>query len=298
MSLARYDAFDHLCDGLCLEAADVVATLSAYFDESGTDVSKPAVAVACYVATVAQWKCFKADWRRLRRRSGVTGYFHRSEQESFWLHDDTKHWDRERQITVYQAQHAFIHAYTLKGFAGVVIKDEYDAAVTGAIRQALGSAYEFCLRHCLAAIANWLDAERPNDNISYFIESGGDGEGHLRRAFNLFLDNPELKKAHRLENIYSWAFIGKRNAMPLQAADALAFESAKEMENIYGTVKRQPRLSFLDLFRPEIDDIRWVPKQLLVEYCDAVWADREIRKAALSEPWLSPKDKSSAKKTD
>jgi hypothetical protein len=291
MSLAEYDAFDHLCDGLSLEATDAVATLSAYFDESGTDASKPAVAVGCYVATVAQWKCFKADWLRLRRRSGVKGYFRRSDQESFWLHNDTKHWDKDQRTTLYQAQHAFIHAYTLKGFAGVVIKDDYDTVVTGAIRQAIGSVYEFCLRHCLAAIAKWLDEERPDDDIAYFIESGADGEGHLRHAFNEFLDNPELKKAHRLENIHSWSFIGKNNAMPLQAADALAFEAAKAMENIYGSTKRNPRLSFLDLYRPGIDDVRWVPKQLLIDYCNAVWADKEVRKAVLSGAWINPKQK-------
>jgi hypothetical protein len=99
-NLKEYDGFAHLCDGLCLEPTDVVAVLSAYFDESGTDASKPAVAVGCYVATVAQWNCFKADWRRLRRRSGVDGHFRRSDQESFWLHDDTKHRDKDWRTAV------------------------------------------------------------------------------------------------------------------------------------------------------------------------------------------------------
>jgi hypothetical protein len=167
----------------------------------------------------------------------------------------------------------------------------------GALRQGVGSAYEFCLRHCLAAIAHWLDTERPADDIAYFIESGADGEGHLRHAFNLFLDNPELKKAHRLDNIHSWAFLGKEKATPLQAADALAFEAAKEMENIVGSTKRPARLSFLDLYRPETDNVGWVPKQLLIELRGAVRADTEVRQAAkefgLSDKqwWIDSKQK-------
>jgi hypothetical protein len=87
MSLARYDAFEHLYDAPFLTRDTLVASLAAYFDEAGTDASKPAVAVACYVATAVQWKCFNVDWHWLRDWSGVKKYFHRTDQESFWLHD-------------------------------------------------------------------------------------------------------------------------------------------------------------------------------------------------------------------
>ncbi len=253
----RYDAFGHLCSALCLGENAVVAVLTAYFDEAGTDSLKPAVAVGCYVATKEQWDCFQHDWRWLREWSGVQGYFRRADQETYWLREDTEHWDRAKQITVFQAQHAFIHAHTLKGYAGTVIKDDYDAAIQGVDRRALGTPYEFCLRHCLAGIANFL-VDRPDDRITYIIESGAEGEGHLKRAFELFLNDAELKKMFRLENVRTWGFVSKDEAMPLQAADALAYEVAKEMENRFGRIKRikrKPRKSFVDLVRPQIDDL-------------------------------------------
>ena len=249
--------------------------LSAYFDEAGTDASKPAVAVGCYIATTDQWKAFNEDWRWLRDEVGVKEYFRRADQESFWRHDETKHWNRDQQICIYQAQHAFIQAYSLKGFAGAVIKTDYDDVITGVDRTALGNPYEFCLRHCLAGIANWLAAERPDDRISYFIESGAEGAGHLKAAFTLFLNDPELRKANRLEDPHSWSFVGKKDAVPLQAADALAYEAAMELEHTHGPVVRPTRRSFLDWYRPQVDDVRWVPKQKLIEMRDSVHADAE-----------------------
>jgi hypothetical protein len=275
MSASRYDAIEHVFAALCVRESDPVAVLTAYFDEAGTDVKKPAVAVGCYIATCDQWKRFNQDWQWLKDRSGVKTYFRRTDQESFWLHDETKHWDREMQIAVYQAQHAFIHAYTLAGWSGSVIKSDYDDAIQGRDRTALGTPYEFCLRHCMAGVVRFLKERPIEDEILYVIESGAEGEGHLKEAFNKFLANPELKESHRLKSADSWAFVSKKKGMPLQAADALAYEASKEMENRFGETKRWTRKSFLDLVRREddTDQIAWYPKEKLVEMTELVHAD-------------------------
>ncbi|HEY6300385.1 MAG TPA: DUF3800 domain-containing protein [Candidatus Binatus sp.] len=248
-----------------------MAVLTAYFDEAGTDSSKPAVAVGCYVATNEQWKYFNTDWQWLKDWQEIKKYFHRTDQESYWEHEETKDWDRNRQITVYQAQHAFIHAYTLKGFAGTVIKEDYDDVIEGVDREALGNAYEFCLRHCLGRLAEFL-AQRPNDEITYIIESGAEGEPHLKKAFDVLFASPEHRRSLRLKDINSWGFVGKKAAMPLQAADALAYEAAKEMENRFGLVKRDTRKSFLDLYRHGIDELHWWQREALIKLREQVHA--------------------------
>jgi hypothetical protein len=273
MSALRYDAIEHVFAALCIRANDPVAVLTAYFDEAGTDASKPAVAVGCYIATCDQWKQFNRGWQWLKEWSGVKDYFHRTDQESFWLHEQTKHWDKRTQIAVYQAQRAFIHAHTIAGWAGTVIKADYDEVIQGQDRRGLGNSYEFCLRHCMAGVTLFL-AQRPvEDEILYVIESGAEGEGHLNRAFEIFLTDPEIKASHRLKSKDSWAFVSKEKAMPLQAADALAYESAKEMENRFGAKERYTRKSMVDLVRLGTDNLGWYPKEKLVEMTELVHAD-------------------------
>ena len=60
-----------------------MSSLILYFDESGTDISEPAVAVACYVATCDQWMSFSENWHWLKEWSDVGDYFHRTDQERF-----------------------------------------------------------------------------------------------------------------------------------------------------------------------------------------------------------------------
>ena len=96
----------------------------------------------------------------------------------------------------------------------------------------------------------------------------------------LFLENPELREAYRLEGADSWSFKDKRDATPLQAADALAFEAAKEMENCFGAVHRPIRKSAQDLIRPDVDETRWWPRQAIRDARNLAQAEakREIKK--------------------
>ena len=249
-----------------------MAVLTVYFDEGGTDSSKPAVGVGCYVSTKELWNQFDESWKWLRDTQRLQ-FFRRADQESFWLQADTADWCADRRINIFRAQHLFIRMFTLAGFGCVVIKDDYDAEIQGEDRDALGNSYEFCLRHCLADITHWLDARSGNDEILYVIESGAEGQGHLKHAFEVFANDAELRKSHRIKDIDSFAFLPKSKAIPLQAADVLAYEIAKQAENRFGSVKRPVRLSFLDLIRPEIDRLHWWPRVLLAKAVANVHAD-------------------------
>jgi hypothetical protein len=268
-----YDAFEHLCSVMCISPETTVAVLTAFFDEGGTDSSKPAVAVGCYVSTKELWDEFIQSWAKLRDEQHVE-YFRRTDQESFWLHPETADWNKERRTRVFQAQHLLIRKFTLKGFGCTVTKEDYDAEVRGEDRNALGTLYEFCLRHCLADITHWLETRPLSDEILYVIESGAEGEGHLKHAFKVFEHDAELKRLHRIKDANSFAFLPKSKAIPLQAADALAYEVAKEAENRFGVIRRPTRLSFLDLYRPDTDRIHWWPREVLARAVAEVHSDK------------------------
>jgi hypothetical protein len=63
-----------------------------------------------------------------------------------------------------------------------------------------------------------------DDEIAYIFESGHDRQSEAHRFMALTESSPELKTAYRHR---SHAFVPKKDAPPLQAADILAWEYAK-----------------------------------------------------------------------
>jgi hypothetical protein len=236
-----------------------MAMITAYLDEAGTDNKKPAVAVGCYLASQEGWYRFNPLWAKLKEQEHI-GYFHRTDQES--CKAQFEGWTIDRKIRVYQEQHKIIHTHAQHGLGCAVIKTDYEEVIVGKDRELLGNAYEFCLRHCLSAITNFANRIGYNDDIAYVFEAGAEGENHFNAFMKSAYDAPVLRGQHR---IGSWTFADKRKLLPLQAADALAYELAKEMENAIDKYSsglatagrgRDVRKSALDLLR-STDEIQY-----------------------------------------
>ncbi|HVN89174.1 MAG TPA: DUF3800 domain-containing protein [Candidatus Binataceae bacterium] len=244
---------------LQISEANEMAMLTVYCDEAGTDEKKPAVAVGCYLSTQERWHLFNPAWARLGTEEGVA-YYHRTDQESFF--GPFVGWTKARKISSYRSQHEIIKHYTQHGIGAAVIKADYDETIVGKQREILGNYYEWCLRHCLAAINSWADKIGYNEDITYLFESGADGQGHFDSVMKMFYDVPTWRSIYRIGR---WAFADKKKTLPLQAADAFAYELAKEMENAlerYSKAlpieprRRSVRKSAEDLIR-ETDDIQY-----------------------------------------
>jgi hypothetical protein len=236
-----------------------MATLKAYFDEAGTDKKKPAVTVGCYIATTEQWDLFSYYWGKLRDEEQAE-YFHRVDLES--LQGQFRGWTKDRKERVYRAQHRLIKAYTIRGIAGAVMKADYDEIIVGHERQVLGNAYEFGLRHCLAGVANLANELGYAHDIEYIFEAGAEGQGHFDAIImKWFRDDPELQALYR---VGSWTFADKKQLLPLQAADALAYEVAKDVENSVGTPFRPVRKSGRDLVRSTDSLQSWNTQRLVL----------------------------------
>jgi len=78
--------------------------------------------------------------------------------------------------------------------------------------------------------------------------------------------------------IAGWTFTDKKSVLPLQAADALAYEAAKEMENgVVDGRKRPIRKSAQDLVRPR-DDLQYWNYERIVRSRDKVRNEKRHRK--------------------
>jgi hypothetical protein len=106
---SQYDAFEHLRRSLFKEPDDLMAMLTAYFDDSGTSPSNRVAVVARYVATVFQWERFVPEWNRALAKGNVK-VMHRADLESSY--GEFRGWDKERRIAFLNRVHAVIRHRT------------------------------------------------------------------------------------------------------------------------------------------------------------------------------------------
>src|SRR5258708_2752761 len=97
-------------------------------------------------------------------------------------------------------------------------------------------AYPVCCHLAMHALGNLVRKSGHDDEIAYFFESGDEYSGVAHNFMARAIDTPELKESYRYG---SHSFIGKDKALPLQAADVLAWEWAKYLDE---TVTRNIRL--------------------------------------------------------
>lgn len=238
--------------------------LEAYFDESGTHGKQSGVVtVAGFVAERERWAAFGLEWDGFLKQEGVT-CFHRAHLEGFHGEfEREKGWDEERRERVVNEAQTIIGKHVQLGFSHSVIKADYDEVITGEVRQKLGiHYYTFCAQACMRKVAAWAGLTNHNEAIHYIFEAGAKGTGELALMMGKVSKRKEAKAAFRLGSL-SFAqkcdeliddgingkvlFPGLRQ---LQAADILAYEGYKHMDNWHiANPKRPLRESFLHLLR-------------------------------------------------
>jgi hypothetical protein len=101
MSLAAFDSFKEICDGLGLSEQSKVAVLRVYGDAGGNR-NQTNVAVGAYIGTVIEWDAaFRPLWNAELKKEGVE-CFHRSEMEPpFHGEFKKKAWTKEHVLVNY-----------------------------------------------------------------------------------------------------------------------------------------------------------------------------------------------------
>jgi hypothetical protein len=226
-----------------------VTVLEAYFDESGTHGEQSgAVTVAGFVAASEQWTAFASEWKDFLLKEGIT-LFHRTDLEFFTGEfKREKGWDEHRRDRIVsEAQHV-ISKHVHLGFAHSVIKVHYDEVVTGEARQRLGAQhYTFCAQACMRKIAAWAQQESHKEAITYVFEAGAKGTGQLTQMMGKVSKSRRGRADFRLGSLsvakkYDEVIEGVLfpGVIPLQAADILAYEVYKLMDNWFVAEPKRP----------------------------------------------------------
>jgi hypothetical protein len=194
----------------------VLASMEAYFDESGT-TNEPVLCVAGYVLDSSNARRLDRQWRAVLAEYGLS-YFHMVD----CAHGNREFakLEREDRIAIEKRMIAIIHANAAMGVGATVNVGEYDELMLK--HPQIGSAYSFCARHCLTATRAYVEEDlKASGDIAYFFEAGHRSQSEANRIMNdIFADASRCRE-------YRYAghgFYLKESIPALQAADLLAWQ--------------------------------------------------------------------------
>jgi hypothetical protein len=159
-----------------------------------------------------------------------------------------KNWEDSKRERVIRELIRIIKNNVYVSVMGAVIKVDYDAEVTGDARRYLGQThYSFNVRSCLNFIRQWREKNNFTNPIHYVFAAGSKGNGELNDLFISAVGPENRADAYLKVGIKKngWTFARKEDAVALQSADILAWETYKHMkDSVLARNKKQMRASF------------------------------------------------------
>lgn len=151
--------------------------------------------------------------------------------------------DNERSRLVQSAVNIVRERFSY-GVAVTVNKHEYEAQAPRFIR-GFKNAYPFLCHLAMFAVPRIAEKNGDRRPVHYVFEAGHPFEKEAMFAVGQAMQVPELKTQYRYEG---HSFLSKADAVPLQAADLLAWETAKFKDETLDRGMRKIRGSLLSLF--------------------------------------------------
>jgi hypothetical protein len=202
----------------------LVTMFTAYNDESGHP-EQSAVVVAGLLASDNQWKQFERNWRDTLQEFGITR-FHAN--EFFHSVGEFRTWaDHKKNPAASEARQRFLRSLISHmklrvqlSYSHTVRMADYRKVNEIYFLQAI-RPYELVGRTAVKTIAEWAGRNRiPENRIKHVFEDGPKHKGFLESR---------IKKDKGFEP----TFKRKEEAIPLQAADLLAYETRLAIRDIF-----------------------------------------------------------------
>ena len=207
--------FTRLLEILLPYGGQVLATIEAYFDESGTHAGSPFLCVAGYLFESRNCREFDADWRTMLADFDLP-FFHRAPCEIGEPPFDKLDHVLRRAIRNRAAR--IIMEHVTFGIVVSVALASYEKIMPK--HRLVGDPYTFCANGCFQAAKVWGDTSGYRGKIAYFFEAGAASQSAANNIMALKAARPEGRKAYRYQ---SHSFLLKEESTPLQAADILAW---------------------------------------------------------------------------
>ena len=238
--------------------ASLAVYLEAYFDESGSHADSSILCVAGYVLQVDQARRLEAEWASVLSRFSLP-YFHMSECAHGTQH--FKALSKEQRIEAEKMMIGIIKRRVEKGFAITVDVPAFGELISSdRQRDIVGDPYTYCVKTCFNSIAHWCNKKYPDARVAYIFEAGHASQPLANTFLNNIVAIPELRDRHKY---LSHAFVGKRDAFGLQAADILAWLWTQEVKRLScKDKKRTQRKDLNSLVQCPHEQIYWDRQQI------------------------------------
>lgn len=220
-------------------------SVEAYMDESGTHEGAEPTVVAGFVFKHEQAIRFSRDWQKvldhyrlpyshMKEASGIGGIYKAAGMSK----DDCA---KCNSLLIENTKRRSIFSF------GASVHQEMYRGIVGKEQNA-PSAYTFCLMSCMTILRRWAERSSYKGRIPYFFEAGNEREGEAQRFVkDALLDCDRAKEKARYASHDS---IDKRLALPLQAADFLAWQFHHHHSRRAKIPNVRTRADFNALLRP------------------------------------------------
>ena len=194
-----------------------------FMDESGVHgKASPIVTVAGYMAKPRTWETFTRRWNAAKRPIEV---FHSSDCNGF--KNEFEGWKREDRDALVIRLLTVLRERPMMGFVTGLDLKAYEEAMTDNpdLRELLPDPYGTCFHWTVATMMDLFEKQQNNERLAFFHENN-DYHKQAYEAFDWIKGN---RKKHT--SAMTLSFGGKDDFVPLQAADILAYEAYKLLQN-------------------------------------------------------------------
>jgi hypothetical protein len=257
-----------------------IAVLEAYFDESGSHEGSRVFAVGGIVARLEQMKLLAEAWKYMLGKNKISE-FHSADLESRrGIYDGI---GKERQQQIFKDAISVMGTWSRTAIAGLVVIEDYEQAVPDWAKQtaAFGNKYNFCFQMCLGSVMEWvehLDEAMPyGDRIAFMFDQRERGQEITSTSYS------QIKKFRDVnDRMGALVFDSRKRFLPLQAADLVAYETYKHLDNLALKSGRPPRIPIKLLGGQCNLYARYFPKGKLIKLVRCYEATKGKRG---DEPW-------------
>lgn len=223
------------------EGPDIMTLLEGYFDESGTHNGSSVVVVGGCLMAKENALAFSQEWQAVLSHYGLP-CFHSADFNSRYPPFDKlgdREWEQVRQELL---SVALRHVQTIV-LSALKTKDYEEALIDCGLTETI-SKYAICGIACMSIVHDWAERHSHTGRIPFLFDHW---KGHVHSFSQSYLyarKKPGFADKFRLGGL---TFEDKKEFVPLQAADIIAYEGYKRCSNWLDYHNPQPRFFLKEL---------------------------------------------------